>query len=114
MSDTERDTSFGQMTTLERHGHTVEILRFDREGKDHTHHTDEHAVCLSGDCALVVNGIDRECRSTSAGRFVAEIGRVYVIPAGAAHRMRPLTDEPSVWLLWYSDPPEHTEADDEC
>ncbi len=87
----DRNTSFGQMTTIERHGHTVEILRFDREGKDHTHDVWEYAVCLEGPCNIIIGSFANTAR----------IGEVYRVAPGTPHRMRPTTDQPSIWVLWY-------------
>ena len=88
-----RITSFGSMATLKVASHTIELLRFVREGRDHIHDSYEHAVCLSGPSEIIIGGDVHD----------VTVGRVYSVPPGTPHRMRPLTDEPSVWLLWYGE-----------
>ena len=96
-----RSTKFGEILTMTWGGHVVEVIRFEREGRDHVHDKTEHAICLSGPCELLLN---------NKPFAMAEFHHQYKIPADVPHRMRPTTDEPSLWIIWYSDSPKSIEG----
>ena len=88
-------TKFGTITSIEvmNDPERVQIIHFDREGNDHTHPRWEHAVCLSGACDLIIDGQEMKAIPNAH----------YMIRPNTPHRMRPTTDEQSIWLIWYSD-----------
>ena len=92
-----RETSFGRMLSIPWAGDdpAVEILTFEGEGKDHTHDYWEHAILMDGPSDIIIDG-----RVIEAVR-----GKVYSVPPGTPHRMRPRTWKECHWLLWYSSDP---------
>ncbi len=70
----------------------VELVKFNMEGQDHEHEEWEHAICLQGSCDIIVNSV------THTARFNTPL----VIAPGTRHRMKPVTEDPSFWIIWYT------------
>ncbi len=85
---------FGRITRVEVPGaYVADIIRFDKEGNDHVHKQWEYAALMSGQGRIIIDGVS----------YDAPPNKLFQIPPGVAHRMKPTGAHPSCWVVWYSD-----------
>jgi quercetin dioxygenase-like cupin family protein len=84
--------SFGMRTVVEVSNGSVEIIRFDKSGKSHSHEVQEFANCISGKGWIVFGSV----------KIPYEKGDRVEIPADIPHHMEPDPEHgPYEWVIWY-------------
>lgn len=91
-----RDTKWGAMAsiyTFEQGHRSVEVMVFNKPGRDHEHEVYEIAMCINGHGSINVG----------ENRYELSKDQALVIPPNTPHHMIPDEDGGFEFVIWYSE-----------